>query len=282
MSKKDLAATRLVSKSFAALARPLLFRSCTVRTVCGSKYSSQTKNGQHSLIGEITHRIDVLSSPDISQYVHSIRIYPAYSNTGDNYSSSGNTPFVLDYFFQCLPRFTSLKTLYCENITFDTRALGQLFQLGHLRSLQIRDCLIIQPEIPVERIRIDTVEIHCSSSSESCVRWLGIVQPHSVQDLRLSFSSANVAHVFLNNLATVHEMPLTHLIMPHNLNTTPIPAPLGSDAYAFLKVLTLQVAYVNENLLETIRIRFTHLVDLSIMVYSSANIPATAYDFEVS
>ncbi|KAF7966610.1 hypothetical protein HWV62_27170 [Athelia sp. TMB] len=275
-SKKDLGTMRLLSSSFAALVRPVLFDSCSFHITCpkDKNYSPEQIRQWQSRLDRHMHRLEFLSSPDIAQFIRTIRIYPEpRMHTGASINwlieSDMDANAWLNQFLERLPLFVNLKTLQCEDVTFDELAIEQIFNVKQLIKLDIRDCPITERVKPAED-GIEVRQMYFSSASrdphraESYARWLGIVKAHSIQNLRLSFANSDIAHEFLSRLRSMPIIPLTHLIMPHDPQKS-IP---GSQNHATI-VLTMQLASINGDILNEITSRFPLVRNLTLLIGSA-------------
>lgn len=271
MSPKELATIRLVSRLFESLAKPILFRSFTLRPY-GSDDSASKFNSC----------LDFFSSPQIAPIVRLIRLYPQKQTHG----STRDGHFLVDQFFQLLPRFVYLETLYCEDMPFSSFALQQLSLLEYLVDLQLDQCPVTATDGPRVAVKVTNVGFQSSNSTppapiESYVRWLKFLRPESMKRLRLSLANAELAHGFLESLST-SPLPLTHLTMPHNPNTlVRTLRAMPTTAMECLIALSIQVAFVTEDLLRFISSRFHRVEDLTIMVYPNMHIPTDAYSVHV-
>ena len=276
-SKKDLGTMRLLSKSFAALARPALFGSCSFHITCSKdkNYSPEQIRVWQSRSERHMHRLEFLSSPDIAQLIHTIRVYPEprmHTGTRINWLIESDADAWLNQFLERLPLFANLKTLQCEDIAFDEFAIQQLFNVKQLIKLDIRDCPITGHIGPGEN-NIEVRNMYFSSTSqdpqraESYARWLYIVKARSIQNLSLSFANSDIAYEFLSRLRSMPSIPLTHLIMPHDPRKS-IPVLSGSQSYATI-VLTMQLAYINGDTLNAITSGFPLVENLTLLIGSA-------------
>lgn len=236
---------RLLSKSFASLAVRVIFRSISI-----------------CIEGDLDKaRLDFLSSPEIAQLVQTLQIYTAPGHLN-------RSPPALLGVFERLPQFKQIRTLHCTNHSLDSFALDRLLYLKCLKNLQIVDCVIFAEIDSSGTIDICKMAFHSTETdperAEDYGRWLDVVNPASVEDLRLSFSNQEIAAEFLACLATRHSLPLTHLVSPHDPSKR-IPSPLGSQAYV-TTMLTIQLACVDKDSLEQIRTRFPRLLQLTLLI----------------
>lgn len=272
-SKKDLGTMRLLSKSFAALARPALFGSCSFRI-------------PYSPSGERRYmpRLEFFASDDIAQYVHTISVYPEPGQIRDAistpWSNAADMNVALDQFFERLPFFKNIKTLQCTDISFNDFAISQLVVIKNFGKLDIRDCTITgSVKQSDDRIKVSNMDFLSTSRDASkagpYARWLRVVTIDSLQDFNLSFANADIAFEFLFVLRTIPSVPLTHLIMPHDPRKV-IPAPSGSQNYA-TTILTMQLGYIDNNTLDDITNRFPLVQNLTLLIGSEKT-----YNIQVS
>ena len=206
MSTTGLSVVRLVCRLFGSLVKPLLFRTFTMRPVLSGRETQSSVFGiTEDALTDIKGRLEYFSSPEIAPFVGLVRIYPQRYRMA--FESDGDSLILLKYFFQLLPRFVYLQTLYCEDIPFNDYGIRQLCQLEHLRNLRLRDCIITTTNIARHTLKVTNLEFHSSSSTlpssiESYVRWLTLPQLDSIRRLCLSMANADLAQGILCSLST--------------------------------------------------------------------------------
>ena len=296
MPVTELSVVRLVCRLFGGLVKGILFRAFTMRPVLSEQNGIFSLPLRTMLIvpkevpADIKCRLDFFSSPEIAPIVRIIRIYPQnHLVPPERYTDSS---IVLRYFFQLLPQFIHLQTLYCEDIPFNDYSIRQMCRLERLSNLRLRECFITAKDIPHHTLKVTNLEFHSSQRSlslpaNSYVQWLALPHRDFIRGLRLSMANAVLAQSFLHSLSTT-PLPLTHLIMPHDSKSLirmlrAIPA----TATEHLTTLSIQVAYATDALLKAIFSSFIRVEDLTLMVlltatYLSASRPTDAYTAHVS
>ena len=295
MSAVELSVVRLVCRLFGGLVKGILFRAFTMRPVLSEQgMMSLTPRIMLTMPKEVPAdikcRLDFFSSPEIAPIVRIIRIYP--QNHLVPLERHTDSSIVLQYFFQLLPQFTHLQTLYCEDIPFNDYNIRQLCRLERLSNLRLRECIITAKDIPHHTLKVTNLEFHSSKSSlsflaNSYVQWLALPQSDFIRGLRLSMANGVLAQSFLHSLSTT-PLPLTHLVMPHDSKSLiRVLHGMPATATEHLTTLSIQVAYATDALLKAIFSSFVRVEDLTLMVLLtparlSVSRPTDAYTAHVS
>ncbi|KAJ6501025.1 hypothetical protein C8R47DRAFT_1211299 [Mycena vitilis] len=82
-------------------------------------------------------RLSFYSSPEIAPLIRSCNITPLWRSTvpPSSVADSGSPHIILDLFFDRMPRFTSLRRLVTQDISFTTTAMANLSRMPSLSSL---------------------------------------------------------------------------------------------------------------------------------------------------
>lgn len=262
MSLTQLSTIRLVSKAFAQLIKPLLFRYFIIRPLVSQ--DSQL-DGDLPLARKAIQRLKFYASPEISPLVALIRVYPCAEGT----RGRNGDKIIANSFFSLLPQFTRLQTLCCDYIPFNSYALRQLCQLEHLVTLTLRDSPIIAAlnDIPFGRLRVASLDFQASYGLiDSYVLWTGLPDATSIKSLSLSVNNAGMAEAFMLS-ASLKRLPLTRITMPQRSNSLlSILTNCSQESLGHLKALSLQVDYMPPALLKAIGSRCVGIESLTLLI----------------
>lgn len=138
--KPDLSGLTMVSKSFSALAQPLLFQHIVIRPACGQHPTSGRLACRRSSLERITERIQFSSTQErIAHAVATIEFSPTITYARPE-SSSTEVAAVADMVIRTLPLFPRLRSFRCAHLLLQPRHLHTISGMANLRSFHVTNC----------------------------------------------------------------------------------------------------------------------------------------------
>lgn len=191
----DLASLTMVSKSFAALAQPLLFRHITIRPPCGQHPTSGRSKRGADYLERVTDRMRFVTQDRIAHAVTTIEFSPIIKY------GSGKTEVavVADMVIRTLPLFPRLRSFRCAHLILQPRHIHTIYGMTHLRSFHVTNCHLSRyyysrdnpHESLIEDFTMgwqgDTSDLlGVTLSPHSHQRWFSFMHPDHLRTLQLS------------------------------------------------------------------------------------------------
>lgn len=192
----DLTSLAEVSKSFAALAQPLLFRHITIRPSCGQHPTSGRLTCRVGCLEWATERMRFSTQERIAHAVTTIEFSPAI-NFAKRDNSSTEVAAVADVMIRMLPHFPRLRTFRCAHLVLQPHHLCTISGTTNLRSFHATNCHISDilhdraHESPMEEFtmawRGNTSDLlGVTLSPHSHERWCSFMHPDHLRTLNLA------------------------------------------------------------------------------------------------
>ena len=192
----DLASLTMVSKSFATLAQPLLFRQIAIRPVCGQHPTSGRLTCRRDCLERITGRIQFSAQDRIAHAVTTIDFSPKV-NCARRESDIAEIAVVADVIIRTLPLFPRLTSFRCAHLILHPQHLSAIFGITILRSFHATNCHLSDQfiddayESPVEEFAMgwqgNTADLlGVALSPRSHQRWFSFIHPDRLRTLKLA------------------------------------------------------------------------------------------------
>jgi len=137
--KLDLTSLTMVSKSFAALAQPLLFQHVAIRPTCGQHPTSGRLTCRRDLLEWITERMEFCTQERIAHAVTTIEFSPTI-NYARRECGSTDVAVVADMVIRMLPLFPRLRSFRCAHLILRPQHLNTISGTSNLRSFHVANC----------------------------------------------------------------------------------------------------------------------------------------------
>ena len=194
--KLDLASLTIVSKSFAALAQPLLFQQIVIRPVCGQHPTSDRLVCRRDCLEWIAERMRFGTQDRIAHAVTNIEFSPTI-NYARRESSSTEVAAVADMVIQMLPLFPRLRSFRCAHLVLRPQHLYIISGMTDLHSFHATNCHLSDHfhnharQSPMEEFTMawqgNTADLlGVALSSHSHQRWFSFMQPDHLRVLNLA------------------------------------------------------------------------------------------------
>jgi len=194
--KLDLTSLTVVSKAFAALAQPLLFRHITIRPPCSQHHASCRLTCRIGCVERITERMRFSTQERIAHAVTTIEFSPTI-NYAKRDSSSTEVAAVADMIIRMLPLFPRLRTFRCAHLILQPHHLCTISRMTNLRSFHATNCHMSDNpydythESPMEEFtmawRGNTSDLlGVTLSPHSHQRWYSFMYPDHLRTLNLA------------------------------------------------------------------------------------------------
>jgi len=135
----DLMNLTVVSKSFAALAQPLLFRNITIRPPCGQHPTSGRLTCRVGCVERVTERMRFSTQERIAHAVTTIEFSPTI-NYARRDNSNTEVAAVADVVIRMLPLFPQLRAFRCAHLILQPHHLCTISGMNNLRSFHAANC----------------------------------------------------------------------------------------------------------------------------------------------
>ena len=193
---QDLASLTMVSKSFAALAQPLLFQHVAIRPLCGQHPTSGRLTCHRDCLERIAERIQFSAEDRIAYAVTTIEFSPV-ANRARRESDITEIAVVAEMIIRMLPLFPRLRSFRCAHLILHPRHLCTISGITSLRSFHATDCHLSDQtldntyESPVEEFTMgwqgdtaDLLGVTLSPQSHRC--WFSFIHPDRLRTLNLA------------------------------------------------------------------------------------------------
>ena len=137
--KADLTSLTLVSKSFAALAQPLIFQHIIIRPPCGQHPSSGRLTCRQDYWEWVTERVQFCTQERIAHAVITIEFVPTI-NYARRERSGTEVAVVADTVIRMLPLFPRLRLFRCAHLVLQPRHIYTISRVANLRSFHTINC----------------------------------------------------------------------------------------------------------------------------------------------
>lgn len=196
--KADLTTLTIVSKSFAALAQPLLFQHITIRLACGQHPTSGRLTCRVDCLERVTERIQFSTQERIAHAVTTIEFSPmiSYARRGGT-GNSTEVAVVADLVIRMLPLFPRLRLFRCTHLILQPQHLSTISGMSNLRSFCATNCHLSEGshshtyESPIQDFTMawqgntsDLLGVTLSPHSHK--RWFPFVNPSHLRALNLA------------------------------------------------------------------------------------------------
>ena len=192
--KASLASLALASKSFAALAQPLIFQHIIIRPECGKHPHSGRLTYRKGRWEWITERIQFCTRDRIAHAVVTIEFTPTI-NYARRERNSTEVAVVADIVIRTLPLFPRLRSFRCAHLVLYPHHLYTISGMPNLRSLHTTNCHLSDhfhdyTQDPMEEFTVswqgDTADVlGVTLPPHSHQRWFSFIHPDHLRALNL-------------------------------------------------------------------------------------------------
>jgi len=194
--KLDLINLTMVSKSFVALAQPLLFQHIIIRPECGQHPTSGRLTCRMDSLERITERMKFSTQERIAHAVTTIEFSPTI-NYGRRESGGIEVAVVADTVIRTLPLFPRLWSFRCAHLILQPHHLYAISRITNLRSFHVTNCHLSDHfhdhtyESPMQEFTMawrgntaDLLDVALSPHSHQ--RWFSFIHPGHLHNLNLA------------------------------------------------------------------------------------------------
>lgn len=194
--KLDLTNLTLVSKSFAALAQPLIFQNIIIRPECAQHPRSGRLMCRTDCSEWVTERMNFCTQARIANAVSMIEFSPTI-NYARRENNSTEVAIVSDMVMRTLPLFPHLRSFRCAHLILHSHHLCTLSGMTNLRSFHATNCHLSDHshdhthENPMEEFTMawqgNTASLlGVTLSPSSHQRWFSFLHPDHLHTLNLT------------------------------------------------------------------------------------------------
>ncbi|KAF9651532.1 hypothetical protein BDM02DRAFT_783540 [Thelephora ganbajun] len=194
--KLDLTSLTMASKSFAALAQPLLFQYIIIRPVCGQHPTSGRLTCRRDYLERITERMQFGTQERIAHAVTTVEFSPTIDYARRE-SSSTEIAAVADMVARMLPLFPRLRSFRCAHLILQPQHVYTISGMAYLRSFHATNCHLSDHfhdhtyESPMEEFTMswqgNTADLlGVTLSPHSHQRWFSFMHPDRLRTLNLA------------------------------------------------------------------------------------------------
>jgi len=194
--KLDLTSLTRVSKSFAALAQPLLFQHIVIRPLCSQHPTSGRLTCRVDCVERVTERMRFGTQERIAHAVTTIEFSPTI-NYARRDSSNAEVAAVADMVIRMLPLFPRLRSFRCAHLILQPHHLDTISGIANIRSFHATNCHMSDNfhdhihESPMEEFTMawqgNTSDLlGATLSPHSHQRWCSFTHPDHLRTLNLA------------------------------------------------------------------------------------------------
>lgn len=203
----DLTGLAMVSKSFVALAQPLLFQHIAVRPVCDQQYASGRLTCRADSLAEVTERMRFCAQERIAHGVTTIELSPTINYCVRRDAGGEEFSAVADVVIRMLPLFPRLRSFQCAHLVLQPHHVSTISGTTNLRSFHTINCHLSDSlqdhthESPMEDFTVSwqgdtTKELGVALSPHSHQRWFSFMHPDHLRTLNLAPLDAFLDQMF--------------------------------------------------------------------------------------
>ena len=215
-ARDALKSISLTCRDFRRFTLSLLFETFVLHTLPRNSRPLPNRNNRE------IQRLDFYASDRIASFVSHLMVRPCIKGR-ELFAPASTTPatlhdsplFLVSKFFDMLPRFVNARSLTGCEIDIRLHAFKNLSALPCLRSINLTDCISPSPNYSLRPLRLHAFSVVYPWNADSkpgAQRWLTLMDPSSLQVLRIDKCSASSLGCLFRDMPSAGLFPSLHAL----------------------------------------------------------------------